>query len=248
MAPSQPDRHGERKNEIVSETHIELRGLSKSYGTRARARKVLDGMDATIPRGEFLVLVGRSGSGKSTLLNLIGGLDRPSAGEILLEGRALSGLSETELSLTRRRSVGFVFQFFNLIPTLTVEENLLLPLELIGVAREEATDRGRAWLEAVGLGGRGPDFPDELSGGEQQRVALARALVHEPGLLLADEPTGNLDLHTAREVLERLDTLCRRSGTTLVMATHSQEVIGMADRVLTIRDGRLLSLDEAGEP
>ena len=158
---------------------------------------------------------------------------------MLIDGRSLIGLSEDQLSRLRRRQVGYVFQFFNLVPTLTVEENLLLPLELVGIEGAPARKRVTDWLKAVGLADRGPDYPEELSGGEQQRVALARALVHEPGLLLADEPTGNLDLNTAREVLRLLDDLCRRSGTTLVMATHSPEVIGLANRVLTIRDGAL---------
>ena len=224
--------------------HIELRQLSKAYESRGRPRAVLNGVDALIYHGEFVVLVGRSGSGKSTLLNLIGGLDRASSGDVLVDGQPLSELDEDALSRLRRHKVGYVFQFFNLVPTLTVEENLLLPLELTGVAAAEAAGRVSEWLAAVGLADRGPDYPDELSGGQQQRIALARALVHRPGLLLADEPTGNLDLTTAREVLRLLDDLCRRTGTTLVMATHSPEVIGMADRVLTIRDGSLGPLDE----
>jgi len=227
------------------DAHIELHELSRAYASRGRARPVLDGINAMIRRGEFVVLVGRSGSGKSTLLNLIGGLDRPTSGDVLLDGQPLSGLSEDGLSRMRRRKVGYMFQFFNLIPTLTAEENLRLPLELIGVDGVPARERAARWLAAVGLDDRGPDYPDELSGGEQQRVALARALIHEPGLLLADEPTGNLDLETAKDVLRLLDNLCRHSGTTLVMATHSPEVIGMADRVLTIRDGSLQAADDA---
>jgi len=227
------------------DAHIELHELSRAYASRGRARPVLDGINAMIRRGEFVVLVGRSGSGKSTLLNLIGGLDRPTSGDVLLDGQPLSGLSEDGLSRMRRRKVGYMFQFFNLIPTLTAEENLRLPLELIGVDGVPARERAARWLAAVGLDDRGPDYPDELSGGEQQRVALARALIHEPGLLLADEPTGNLDLETAKDVLRLLDNLCRHSGTTLVMATHSPEVIGMADRVLTIRDGSLQAAEDA---
>jgi len=203
---------------------------------------VLDKVNARIRHGEFLVLVGRSGSGKSTLLNLIGGLDRPSSGDVIIDGQPLSGLSEEGLSRLRRHKVGYVFQFFNLVPTLTVGENLMLPLDLIGVDRGEADRRVDEWLDAVGLEGRGEDYPDELSGGEQQRVALARALIHRPGLLLADEPTGNLDLATAKTVLKILDELCRKTGTTLLMATHSPEVIGMADRVLTIKNGGLHGL------
>ena len=227
---------------------VELRNLGKHYEGRDRRREVLTGLSAEIHGGEFVVLVGRSGSGKSTLLNLIGGLDRPSIGDVQIGGQSLTALDQEALSQLRRRRVGYVFQFFNLIPTLTVGENLLLPLELIGVTGEAASSRARHWLESVGLAGRDEDYPDELSGGEQQRVALARALVHEPGLLLADEPTGNLDLATARDVLRLLDDLCRASGTTLIMATHSQEVIGLADRVLTILDGELVPIDESADP
>jgi putative ABC transport system ATP-binding protein len=219
--------------------HIELEGVCKDYDEHGRPHKVLDGITARIARGELIVLVGRSGSGKSTLLNIIGGLDRPSRGEVRIGGEALSDLSEDGLAKLRRRGIGFVFQFFNLVPTLTALENLLLPLDLLGVDRDEALARARRWLETVGLPDRGDSFPEELSGGEQQRIALARALIHQPGLVIADEPTGNLDLETARQVLSLLDDLCRREGTTLVMATHSAEVVGVADRVFTIQDGRL---------
>jgi putative ABC transport system ATP-binding protein len=219
--------------------HIRLDGVCKDYDEHGRPHTVLDGVTADIERGELIVLVGRSGSGKSTLLNIIGGLDRPSRGEIRIGGEPLSGLSEDGLARLRRREIGFVFQFFNLVPTLTAEENLLLPLELLGIERREARRRAAHWMAAVGLPDRGRSFPEELSGGEQQRIALARALIHRPGLVIADEPTGNLDLETARQVLALLDDLCRREGTTLVMATHSPEVVGVADRVFTIHDGRL---------
>jgi putative ABC transport system ATP-binding protein len=223
----------------MADIHVELDDVSKDYDEHGRPHRVLDAVSANIRRGEFVVLVGRSGSGKSTLLNLIGGLDRPSRGDVRIGGRSLAGLGEDALARLRRREVGFVFQFFNLVPTLTARENLLLPLDLLDVPRDEAEQRAGQWLSAVGLGGRGDAFPEELSGGEQQRVALARALVHRPGLVIADEPTGNLDLETARQVLALLDDLCRREGTTLVMATHSTEVIGAADRVFTIHEGRL---------
>jgi putative ABC transport system ATP-binding protein len=222
-----------------SPIHIELDDVCKDYDEHGRPHTVLASVSAGIARGELIVLVGRSGSGKSTLLNIIGGLDRPSRGEIRIGGQSLSGLSEDGLARLRRREIGFVFQFFNLVPTLTALENLLLPLELLGVDRREARQRAEHWLAAVGLPGRGRSFPEELSGGEQQRIALARALIHRPGLVIADEPTGNLDLETARQVLGLLDDLCRREGTTLVMATHSPEVVGVADRVFTIHDGRL---------
>jgi putative ABC transport system ATP-binding protein len=220
-------------------THIELDGVCKDYDEHGRPHKVLDGVTAKIARGELIVLVGRSGSGKSTLLNIIGGLDRPSRGEVRIGGEAMSALTEDALARLRRRGIGFVFQFFNLVPTLTALENLLLPLDLLGVDRAEALERAQRWLDTVGLPDRGDSFPEEMSGGEQQRIALARALIHRPGLVIADEPTGNLDLETARQVLGLLDDLCRREGTTLVMATHSPEVVGVADRVFTIHEGRL---------
>ena len=230
-------------------SHIELRDLAKAYSDRGRRYAVLHDVNVRIGRGEFVVVLGRSGSGKSTLLNLVGALDVPTSGEVFLDGEALTAMGESRRALVRRHHIGFVFQFFNLIPTLTVAENLLLPLELNGVTGAAARERSRVWLERVGLAGRGRSLPDELSGGEQQRVALARALVHDPALIIADEPTGNLDLDTARAVLAQLDDLCRDQGKTLVMATHSPEVVGMADRVLTIRDGHLEEVSRpAGGP
>jgi len=223
----------------VAGAQVKLERVSKSYYPAGTAPRVLDAVNSEFAPGEFVVLVGRSGSGKSTLLNLIGAIDTPTAGEIYIDDLALSALDETGRALLRRRRIGFVFQFFNLIPTLTATENLQLPLELNGVAGAAATECVTKWLAAVGLAGYGQRFPEELSGGEQQRVAIARALVHDPGLVLADEPTGNLDLETATAMIALLDRLCRDSGTTLVMATHSREVIGLADRVLTIRGGRL---------
>ena len=222
---------------------IALRQVSKTYDAAGRSPPVLDGVDIHIAQGEFVVLVGRSGSGKSTLLNLIGAIDVPTAGEIFFDGVELGALDEQGRALLRRRELGFVFQFFNLIPTLTVAENLLLPLELNGRTGAAASARVSDLLAEVGLADRADRFPEELSGGEQQRVAIARAIVHEPRIVLADEPTGNLDLETAHDVIGLLDRLCRNAGLTLVMATHSREVIGLADRVLTIRAGRVI---EAG--
>jgi putative ABC transport system ATP-binding protein len=223
---------------------IELRGVTKAYREGDAERVVLRGVDATIRRGELCVLIGRSGSGKSTLLNLIGGIDVPTAGEIVVDGLPLARATEARRTLFRRHHVGFVFQFFNLIPTLTVEENLRLPLELNGRPRDAARARAGALLAEVGLADRGPAFPEQLSGGEQQRVAVARALIHEPLLVLADEPTGNLDLDTGRQVLDLLDRLTRRAGRTLVMATHSPEVVGLADRIFRLQDGRLVETPE----
>lgn len=219
---------------------VKLERVSKSYLPAAAAPKVLDDVNVEVRDGEFVVLVGRSGSGKSTLLNLIGAIDTPTSGEIYIDDFALSALDETGRALLRRRRIGFVFQFFNLIPTLTAAENLQFPLELNGVTGTAATQRVADWLAAVGLADYGHRFPEELSGGEQQRVAIARALVHGPGIVLADEPTGNLDLETATSMIALLDRLCRGTGTTLVMATHSQEVIGLADRVFAIRGGCLI--------
>ncbi len=219
----------------TSDHQIRLTGVNKSYGDQV----VLEECDLSVRPGEFVVVVGRSGSGKSTLLNLIGGLDRPTAGDVELLGQSLAGLTEDELSRVRRRRLGFVFQFFNLIPTLTVAENVRLPMALNGTSKAEGMRRADLLLEELGLHGCGSRFPEELSGGEQQRVATARALSHQPNIVLADEPTGNLDLETAEEVLELLQQTCRRHRTTLVMATHGQEVLGTADRVFTIRSARI---------
>jgi len=216
--------------------HVRLAEVTKTYGRTV----VLDGIEFSAERGEFVVVVGRSGSGKSTLLRLIGGLEEPDRGKIAYGNRRLDRMSESERAAFRRREIGFVFQFFNLIPTLTVAENVALPLALNGAPKTDAAARVAALLEDLGLAGSGDRFPEELSGGEQQRVAIARAIAHEPGIVLADEPTGNLDLETAERVLALLDDVCRRHRTTLVMATHSREVVGRADRVLTIRNARLV--------
>jgi putative ABC transport system ATP-binding protein len=219
---------------------IELRNLTKAYEEGSRRRMVLCQANASFARGELAVLVGRSGTGKSTLLNLLSGIDQPDSGEVIVDGVSLSALSERERTLFRRDRIGFVFQFFNLIPTLTVEENLLLPLELKGKVSRAQRDSALRLLEEVGLAGREASYPDQLSGGEQQRVAVARALAHDPLLVLADEPTGNLDLETGLQVLEILDRLTRRAGKTLVMVTHSPEVVGLADHVFRIEDCRLV--------
>jgi putative ABC transport system ATP-binding protein len=224
----------------MSSPLIELRNLNKSYDEGNRQRTVLCDTNVSIGRGELAVLIGRSGSGKSTLLNLLSGIDQPSSGEVVIDGVAISALSERERTLFRRDRIGFVFQFFNLIPTLTVEENLLLPLELKGRVTPERRRAALDLLAEVGLADRSASYPDRLSGGEQQRVAVARALAHDPLLVLADEPTGNLDLETGLQVLEILDRLTRRAGKTMVMATHSPEVAGRADRVFRVEDCRLV--------
>ena len=227
---------------------LELRGVAKTYVEGERRRRVLDGIDLSVATGEILVLLGRSGSGKSTLLNLVGELDAADEGEVLIGGQPLHRMAERERTLFRRRRVGFVFQFFNLVPTLSVLENVLLPSDLDG--RAGAGLRGRAMdlLEAVELADRADSFPDRLSGGEQQRVAIARALAADPDLVLADEPTGNLDLSTGRRVIELLDRLTRRAGKTLVMATHGQEVVGVADRIVSIESGRMVEREAEAAP
>jgi putative ABC transport system ATP-binding protein len=219
---------------------VELQRVSKSYREGDSVRAVLADVSVAIAPGEIAVLVGRSGSGKSTLLNLIAGIDLPTAGRVLVDGVDLTALDEDGRTRFRRRRIGFVFQFFNLIPLLTVEENLLLPLDLNGRADAAGLARARALLDRVGLGDRGASLPDRLSGGEQQRVAIARALVHDPALVLADEPTGTLDAETAAGVLELLDALARESGKTVVMVTHSREVVGVADRIFAVQRGRLV--------
>ena len=219
---------------------VELLHVRKTYREGDSERVVLDDVSVAIEPGQIAVLVGRSGSGKSTLLNLIAGIDRPTAGRIVVDGTDLTALDEDARTRFRRRRIGFVFQFFNLIPLLTIEENLLLPLELNGVSPAAGMARARGLLERVGLGGRGGSLPDRLSGGEQQRVAIARALVHDPALILADEPTGTLDAETATVVLALLDGLAREAGKTVVMVTHSREVVGVADRIFAVQRGGLL--------
>lgn len=219
---------------------VQVRGLSKTYSEGDTALRVFDGVSLDIREGEFFALVGASGSGKSTLLNLLSGIDKPDHGRIVIDGTDISALDDRRQTLYRRDKIGIVFQFFNLIPTLTVLENVMLPTELAGAGQNEAEPRARALLEQVGLADRVDAFPDKLSGGEQQRVAIARALLHEPKLVFADEPTGNLDDDTGASVLEILLRLTSRSGKTLVMATHSMEIVGFADRVCRIHDGSLL--------
>ena len=230
---------GEMAKNGQHEALVRITALSKAFEEAGKTRPVLHDISVTFERGEFVVLLGKSGSGKSTLLNLLGGIDAPSAGRIVIAGMDLTALSEHERTLFRRKHIGFIFQFYNLLPTLTVQENLLLPLELNGVTGRTAQARALDLLERVGLADRYDSYPDRLSGGEQQRVAIARALVHDPLLILADEPTGNLDVDTGRTVIELLDTLTRQAGKNLVMATHSQEVTGYADRIFRIEDGLL---------
>lgn len=226
---------------------LEVRGLAKSIRSGSRVVEILRGIDFSIPSGTFAVIQGPSGSGKSTLLGLLAGLDKPTAGEILLDGQPLSGLPEDEMALLRGRKIGFVFQAYQLVPTLTALENVMLPLDLTGHADRESRDRGIALLGEVGLADRTDHYPVQLSGGEQQRVALARAFVTSPPIVLADEPTGNLDSQNGAMVLDMLLNLNREAGTTLVMVTHDDHIALKASRRIALMDGRIVS-DAVSEP
>jgi len=216
-----------------------IRQLCRSFREGERVHRVLQGVEAQVASGETVAIMGRSGSGKSTLLNLISGIDRADAGTVEIDGREVTSLGEPARTLFRRAHIGFIYQFFNLIPTLDVAENVRLVLELNGVRGAPARARTLEVLEEVGLGGRLHSAIEELSGGEQQRVAIARAVVHSPKLLLADEPTGNLDDETAREVLPLLLALTRTHDSTLLIVTHDEALAQRADRVLELREGRL---------
>lgn len=222
-----------------SQGFIELRHLSKGFTEGVIERQVLNDLTVTFEEGQFIVLLGQSGSGKSTLLNLISGIERPSGGTVLIDGVPITELSERACTLFRRDQIGIIFQFFNLIPTLTVLENVTLPQELAGSAPRDVEAQARSLLTNVGLGDRTEAFPDKLSGGQQQRVAIARALVHEPRLILADEPTGNLDEDTGETVLKLLLDLTRNANKTLIMATHNPDIAKHADRVLRVHEGHL---------
>jgi ABC-type lipoprotein export system ATPase subunit len=232
-----------RWNVWIGRSVVRLEGVSRVYQRGASIIRAVQGVSLEVAKGEFLAVMGPSGSGKSTLLNLIGGLDRPTEGDIVIEGRSTRGLSEAEWTALRRERIGVVFQFFNLLPGLTARENVALPLLLRGDA--DPGRRAEECLEAVGLAHRGEHRPAELSGGEQQRVAVARALVHRPALLLADEPTGNLDSKVGREIVRLIKSLARQGGQTVMLATHSREAAAEADRVLIMRDG---SVEGEGMP
>ena len=222
---------------------LRFHDLSKSYYEGDVQRIVLQNAHAEFQPGEITAILGRSGSGKSTLLNLISGIDEPDSGQIWVDGQELSALSERERTFFRRAQIGFVFQFYNLIPTLTVGENVSLPLELNRVPRAQARQKAEELLHAVGLLERWDTFPEKLSGGEQQRVTLARALVHDPLLILADEPTGNLDEETGAQVMSLLARLTREQDRTLLMVTHSREAASHADRILRLSHGQLVEED-----
>ena len=235
---------GSSSGTASGEPLVQVRGLVKTYREGEQDRTVLSGLDLTIAQGAFVVLMGRSGSGKSTLLNCLSGIDVPTRGDVIVGGENLTVLSEKERTLFRRRHIGFIFQSFNLIPTLTVAENVTLPLELSGNADAAAEEKALGVLERIGLTGRADSFPDRLSGGEQQRVAVARALAHDPLLILADEPTGNLDYDTGQQVLGLLSSLLSKTGKTLLVATHDPTLLDRADRVLELQGGQLSEVHE----
>jgi putative ABC transport system ATP-binding protein len=217
---------------------IELRAVSKTVTSGSEPLTILHPLTTQIPRGQFVAIVGPSGSGKSTLLGLIAGLDAPTSGSVVIDGIDITRLDEDGLAKLRGEKIGFVFQFFHLIPSLTAHENVAVPMEISGVA--DAAERASALLEEVGLTGRAHHYPSQLSGGEQQRVALARALANNPPIVLADEPTGNLDSNNGRHIMELLRNIHRARGTTLVLVTHDAELAAQADARLVLRDGRVV--------
>ena len=224
---------------VPAQTMIELRGVTRQFAGK-RDVVALDAVSVAIPRGEMVAIIGPSGSGKSTLLNLVGGLDRPSSGEVSVDGTPFSGLTDDELTKVRRDKIGFIFQFFNLLPTLSCLENVGLPLHLRGWTRRQVDERARELLQLVQLGHRLTHLPDELSGGERQRVAIARALSVYPPILLADEPTGNLDTRTGEEILTLIRDVHSRLGSTVVIVTHDMTVAGSCERTIALRDGRIV--------
>jgi len=217
---------------------VEVAGVTKTYGSGAAAVTALDNVDLIVPEGQFVTVMGPSGCGKSTLLNLVGGLDTPTAGTISIDGQSLAVLTDDRLTQLRRRRIGFVFQFFNLIPVLDAVENTSLPLRLDGV--KDAEPRASGWLDRVGLGDRLHNRPDQLSGGQQQRVAIARALSTEPALVLADEPTGNLDSKSANEIGHLLRQVSSDWGRSVLMVTHDPRIASFAERLVLMRDGRIV--------
>ncbi|GIL15930.1 MAG: ABC transporter ATP-binding protein [Chloroflexota bacterium] len=226
-----------------ADSFIRFENVTKTFHEGDQERAVLQGVNTEIARGEFVAIVGRSGSGKSTLLNLLAGLDTPTRGDIFVGDLNIAKLNDNDRTLFRRKHIGFVFQFFNLIPTLTVRENILMTAELANWKQADADAQANRLLDAVELRERANVFPDKLSGGEQQRVAIARALCADAGLILADEPTGNLDAETGARILKLLTTLARERDKTLVMVTHSSDVAEQADRVMRMEDGKLTRME-----
>jgi putative ABC transport system ATP-binding protein len=225
---------------------LEINDLTKIYGSGNNEVRALDGVNLTVEKGEFLAVVGTSGSGKSTLLHMLGGLDRPTAGNVFVDGKDIFSLKEEALTIFRRRKIGFVFQAYNLVPTLNVYENIILPVELDG--RKINKDFVNQIVETLGLAERLEALPSQLSGGQQQRVAIARALAATPAIILADEPTGNLDSRTSQEVLGLLKVTSRKFTQTIVMITHSEEIAQLADRIIRIEDGCIVSGGQGVSP
>ena len=219
---------------------IETQNLSKIYGSGSTAVIALDKVSFSVEPGQFVVVMGPSGCGKSTLLHLLGGLDRPSDGKVLIEGTSIAEMSDNHLTELRRRKIGFIFQFFNLIPVLSAAENAALPVTLDGVKPAEARAKATEWLERFGLGDRQAHRPDQLSGGQQQRVAIARALVAEPALILADEPTGNLDTRAGDEIAGLLREVSKQYGRTVIMVTHDPRIAAYSDRIIFLKDGKVI--------
>lgn len=219
---------------------VEVRGLTKVYGEGEAAVTALAGVDLSVDSGEFVAIMGPSGCGKSTLLNLVGGLDKPTSGSVSIADQDLAAMSDAEVTQLRRRRLGFIFQFYNLIPVLTATENAALPLTLDGAKPAEAQERAQEWLRKVGLADRLLSLPDQLSGGQQQRVAVARALVTEPALVLADEPTGNLDTKSADEIADLLRQAAQEWGRAIVMVTHDPRIASHAERIVFMRDGEIV--------
>ena len=220
-------------------TVLETKDLKKYYGSGDTQVKALDGVDLTVENGEFVAIVGTSGSGKSTLLHMLGGLDRPTGGSVLVEGRDIFALKDEELTIFRRRKIGFVFQSYNLVPVLSVYDNIILPIQLDGGRVDEAYVK--QVIEALGLEQKLDRLPNQLSGGQQQRVAIARALATKPAILLADEPTGNLDSKTSQDVLSLMKTTGQKFAQTMVMITHNEEIAQLSDRIVRIEDGRIVT-------
>ena len=218
---------------------LQTEGLKKYYGTGDTEVRALDGVDLTVERGEFVAIVGTSGSGKSTLLHMLGGLDRPTSGKVTVDGRDIFALKDEELTIFRRRKIGFVFQSYNLVPVLSVWENIVLPIQLDGKAVDETFVQDV--VATLGLEKKLQSLPNQLSGGQQQRVAIARALATKPAILLADEPTGNLDSKTSQDVLSLMKVTSQKFGQTMVMITHNEEIAQLADRIVRIEDGRIVT-------
>jgi len=230
-----------------SEYIIEIEDLARYYEVGGKVIKALDGVNLRIRRGEYLSVVGPSGAGKTTLFNMIGGLDRPTRGRVTIDGINISQLDAYELAWLRCRKIGYIFQTFNLIETLTVLENVALPTIFAGIPRDKGERKAKRLLEVVGLGDRLNHKPRELSAGQQQRAAIARAMVNDPAIILADEPTGNLDLHTGMKIINLLRDLNKKRGVTLISATHDLKMIGASDRVVYIRDGKIEKIEEGGQ-